>query len=66
MVKNKYSHKIKIPFKLPEAEFKAQIWLVPLKIVFNFSRFQVFAGFETRLKFIKFGPSLTIFLKSTS
>ena len=39
----------------------AQIWLVPLKIVFNVSRFvsaqlkPVFGGFETRLKFIKFG-----------
>ena len=34
----------------------AQIWLVPLIIVFNVSRFKpVFGRFETRLKFIKFG-----------
>ena len=41
-----------------ETEFKAaaQIWLVPLKIVFNFSRLKpVFGRFETRLKLIKFG-----------
>ena len=43
---------------LTKAEFKAaaQIWLLPLKIVFSFSRVQpVLGGFETRLKLIKFG-----------
>ena len=46
---------------------RGSIWLVPLKIVFKVSRFKphsietVSGGFETRLKFIKFGRRAKVY-----
>ena len=57
-------------YAIKKTEVGAQIWLVPIKIVFNILRFRAqlkpgFGGFETRLKFIKFGLRIINFITLT-